>query len=57
VAPKVGGRRLLGLSSASTAQLIDVHMVVHGAEGLRSLHSRAPRPAAPHRLHSSARCC
>ena len=36
VAPKTGGRRLLGVHEAS--QLIDVHMVVKGAEGLRNLH-------------------
>jgi hypothetical protein len=36
VAPKTGGRRLLGLHS--NAQMISVRMVVNGAEGLSNLH-------------------
>jgi hypothetical protein len=38
VAPKVAGRRLLGMRAAASSNLIDVHMVVNGAEGLRNLH-------------------
>ena len=43
VAPKVAVRRLLGLSSPH--QLIDVRMVVNGAERLRNLHSHLAKHA------------